>query len=86
MRQLQTSWHACALWGTRVVPDGVHSMFPRVRLHEAGGRRHYGTLGVLRAFANEYESYFNILTANNIFANKGLSSQGYGFSSGHVWM
>ena len=20
------------------------------------------------------------------FANKGLSSQGYGFSSGHVWM
>ena len=22
----------------------------------------------------------------NIFAGKGLSSQGYGFSSGHVWM
>ena len=22
----------------------------------------------------------------NYFANKGLSSQGYGFSSGHVWM
>ena len=23
---------------------------------------------------------------DNYFANKGLSSQGYGFSSGHVWM
>ena len=22
----------------------------------------------------------------NYFVNKGLSSQGYGFSSGHVWM
>ena len=25
-------------------------------------------------------------TSNHYFANKGLSSQGYGFSSGHVWM
>ena len=24
-------------------------------------------------------------TSNHYFANKGLSSQGYGFSSGHVW-
>ena len=24
--------------------------------------------------------------SRDYFANKGLSSQGYGFSSGHVWM
>ena len=28
----------------------------------------------------------SILTSRHYFANKGLSSQGYGFSSGHVWM
>ena len=27
-----------------------------------------------------------ILKNRDIFANKGLSCQGYGFSSGHVWM
>ena len=28
----------------------------------------------------------SILKNRHYFANKGLSSQGYGFSSGHVWM
>ena len=28
----------------------------------------------------------SILKNRDITANKGLSSQGYGFSSGHVWM
>ena len=28
----------------------------------------------------------NIKKQSHYFANKGLSSQGYGFSSGHVWM
>ena len=28
----------------------------------------------------------SILRSRHYFANKGLSSQGYGFSSGHVWM
>ena len=28
----------------------------------------------------------SILTSRDYFANKGPSSQGYGFSSGHVWM
>ena len=28
----------------------------------------------------------SILKSRDIFANKGLSSQGYGFSSSHVWM
>ena len=28
----------------------------------------------------------SILKKRHYFANKGLSSQGFGFSSGHVWM
>ena len=28
----------------------------------------------------------SILKSRDYFVNKGLSSQGYGFSSGHVWM
>ena len=28
----------------------------------------------------------NLDSMRHYFANKGLSSQGYGFSSGHVWM
>ena len=28
----------------------------------------------------------SVLKSRHYFANKGLSSQGYGFSSGHVWM
>ena len=28
----------------------------------------------------------SILKSRHYFANKGPSSQGYGFSSGHVWM
>ena len=28
----------------------------------------------------------SILKSRYYFANKGLSNQGYGFSSGHVWM
>ena len=28
----------------------------------------------------------SILKSRHYFANKGLSCQGYGFSSGHVWM
>ena len=30
--------------------------------------------------------FFNIEKQRHYFANKGPSSQGYGFSSGHVWM
>ena len=29
---------------------------------------------------------YSILKAETLLANKGLSSQGYGFSSSHVWM
>ena len=28
----------------------------------------------------------NILESRHYFANKGPSNQGYGFSTGHVWM
>ena len=32
------------------------------------------------------KSNFFVMFSNHYFANKGPSSQGYGFSSGHVWM
>ena len=33
-----------------------------------------------------YQPRQHIKKQRHYFANKGLSSQGYGFSSGHVWM
>ena len=33
-----------------------------------------------------YQSRQHIKKQRDYFANKGLSSQGYGFSCGHVWM
>ena len=45
---------------------------------------------IKRRFAPWKESYDqprqNIKKQRHYFVNKGLSSQGYGFSSGHVWM
>ena len=35
---------------------------------------------------NYYQPRWHINKQRYYFANKGLSSQGYGFSSGHVWM
>ena len=35
---------------------------------------------------NEDQPRQHIKKQRHYFANKGLSSQGYGFSSGHVWM
>ena len=44
----------------------------------------------IKTFAPSQESYDqhrqHIKKRRHYFANKGLSSQGYGFSSGHVWM
>ena len=34
----------------------------------------------------EEKQWWHIKKQRHYFANKGLSSQGYGFSSGHVWM
>ena len=35
---------------------------------------------------NSYQASLWIVYVYFCFANKGLSSQSYGFSSGHVWM
>ena len=35
---------------------------------------------------NHNEPRQHIKKQSHYFVNKGLSSQGYGFSSGHVWM
>ena len=36
--------------------------------------------------AESKEELKSLLMKRHYFVNKGLSSQGYGFSSGHVWM
>ena len=59
------------LGGSRITADGDCS-------HET--KRHL-LLG--RKVMTNLESIFK---SRHYFANKGLSSQGYGFSSGHVWM
>ena len=42
---------------------------------------------IKRCLLSWKKSYDSILKSrDNYFANKGPSSQGYGFSSGHVWM
>ena len=51
-----------------------------------GDRRHEIKRRLLlgRKVMTNLDSIINSRVIN--FANKGLSSQGYGFSSGHVWM
>ena len=44
-------------------------------------------LKMLASWKKSYEQpRQHIKKQRHYFANKGLSSQGYGFSSGHVWM
>ena len=59
------------VWGSKITADGDYS-------HE------------IKTLAPWKESYVqsrqHIKKQRHYFANKGPSSQGYGFSSGHVWM
>ena len=57
-------------WGSKIIGDGDCS-------HEIKRRLLLG-----RKFMTNLDS---ILKSRHYFANKGPSSQGYGFSSGHVW-
>ena len=46
-------------------------------------------MGILVILTDEivyFKYVVYIKKQRHYFANKGLSSQGYGFSSGHVWM
>ena len=44
-------------------------------------------LKILAPWNKSYDQpRYHIKKQRHYFANKGLSSQGYGFSSGHVWM
>ena len=44
-------------------------------------------LKILAPWSKSYDQpRYHIKKQRHYFANKGLSSQGYGFSSGHVWM
>ena len=58
-------------WGFKITADGDCS-------HEIKRRLLLG-----RKVMTNLDS---ILKSRDYFANKGPSSQGYGFSSGHVWM
>ena len=57
--------------GSKITADGDHS-------HEIKRRLLLG-----RKVMTNLDSIFK---SRDYFANKGQSSQGYGFSSGHVWM
>ena len=59
-------------WGSRITADGDCS-------HEIKRRLLLG-----RKVMTNLDSILK--SRDNYFANKGPSSQGYGFSSGHVWM
>ena len=58
-------------WGSKIIADGDCS-------HEIKRRL------LLGKFMTNLDSI--IKKQRHYFANKGLSSQGYGFSSSHVWM
>ena len=58
-------------WGSKITADGNCS-------HE---------IKTLTPWKESYDQpKQHIKKQRHYFANKGLSSQGYGFSSGHVWM
>ena len=61
----------CTFWGSKITVDGDCS-------HEIKRR-----LFLARKVLTNLDS---ILKSRHFFANKGLSSQGYGFSSSHVWI
>ena len=61
----------CVFWGSKMTADGDCS-------HEIKKRLLLG-----RKVMTNLDSIFK---SRDIIANKGPSSQGYGFSSGHVWM
>ena len=44
------------------------------------------TIKTLASWKKSYDKLESILKSRHYFANKGLFSQSYGFSSGHVWM
>ena len=58
-------------WGSKITADGDCSH--EIKRHLLLGRKVMTTLD-------------SIFKSRDYFANKGPSSQGYGFSSGHVWM
>ena len=60
------------LGGSKITADGDCSH--EIKRHLAPWKQNYDQLRQ------------HIKKQRHCFANKGLSSQGYGFSSGHVWM
>ena len=71
---MEEQWKQCQTFiflGSKIIADGDRS-------HEIKRRLPLG-----RKVMTNLDSIFK---SRDYFANKGPSSQGYGFSSGHVWM
>ena len=58
-------------WGSKITADGDYSH--EIKRHLLLGRKAMTNLD-------------SIFKSRHYFANKGLSRQGYSFSSGHVWI
>ena len=63
-------------WGSKITADGDFSH--EIKRHSLLGRKAMTNLDSILKKKRERERHY--------FANKGLSSQSYGFSSSHVWM
>ena len=61
--------------GSKITADGDYSY--KIKRHLLLGRK---------VMTNLDSMFLNIKKQRHYFANKGPSSQGFGFSSGHVWM
>ena len=59
--------------GSKITADGENHCSHEIKRHLLLGRKVMTSLD-------------GILKSRHYFANKGPSSQGYGFSSGHIWM
>ena len=67
-------------WDSKITADGDCSH--EIRKHLLLGRKVMTNLdSILKSF-----TFYFVRSKRHYFVNKGLSSQGYGFSSGHVWM
>ena len=71
--------------GSKITADGDCSH--EIKRHLLLGRKVMTNLKTLSPWQESYDQpRYNIKKQRHYFANKCPSSQGYGFSSGHVWM
>ena len=73
------------LGGSKITADGDCSH--EIKRHLLLGRKVMTNLdSILKGRDTHTHTYTHTKQQRHYFANKGPSAQGYGFSSGHVWM